>query len=84
MENKPGIDRRVDDKMEILLEQKMALDEAIAHYAKKIALNDWRKEWYQNASESYQRKLDKVEVEIIHVTGHKIEAAKEVAGPKKS
>ena len=71
MVNKPGADKRVDDKMDILLEQKMVLDEAIEHYAKKIAKNDWMKEWYENATASYQRKLDKVLHEIKNTSGYK-------------
>lgn len=74
--NKPGIDKRIDDKMEILLEQQMALEEAIAHYSKKITKNDFWKDWYENALKHYQKKYDKLMFEIKNTSGYKDESTK--------
>lgn len=74
--NKPGQDKRIDDKMEILLEQQKALEEAIEHYTKKISLNDWWKDWYENALTSYQKKYDKLMREIANTSGVTYESTK--------
>lgn len=87
--NKPGVDKRIDDKMDILLEQQQIISEAIGHYRKKIQLNDFWKDWYLNALHNYEKKLDKVVHEIKNTSGYKepkdelakgTEAEKEGAG----
>ncbi len=75
--NKPGVDKRIDDKMEILLEQQMALEEAIAYYNSKFAQADWWQEWYENARNTYQKKLDRLMFEIKNTSGFKNEPTEE-------
>ncbi len=64
-------DKRVDDKMEVLIEQQQVLEEAIAWHKSKVALNDWRKEWYENAMVSYTKKLEKVISEQKNAGGYR-------------
>ncbi len=75
--NKPGADKRIDDKMEILLEQQMVLEEAIKYYNTKFAQADWWQEWYENARDTYQKKLDRLMFEIKNTSGYKDEPAEE-------
>ena len=67
--NKPGVDKRIDDKMEILLEQQKVLEEAIAHYSKKMALKDFWYDWYSNSLTHYQNKYEKLMREIANTSG---------------
>ncbi len=71
--NKPGVDKRIDDKMEILLEQQKVIEEAIDHYSKKVELKDNWYEWHVNALDSYLRKYDRVKMEICNASGVKYE-----------
>ena len=73
--NKPGVDKRIDDKMVILLEQQQVIEEAIKHYSEKIKLDDWWKEWYENSLTSYQKKYEKLKMEIANTSGVKYEPA---------
>ena len=75
--NKPGLDKRVDDKMGTLLEQQATVELAIGHYAKKIELNDWWQKWYERGLEMSLDKLDKIKHEMKNATGYK-EPEKEI------
>ena len=86
--NQPGKDKRIDDKMEILLEQEKVLEEAISHYTKKAALKDWWEEWYENSLKTYKKQLEKTRMDICNTSGVKYEPSKEkgptpVEGTKK-
>ncbi len=69
--SKPGVDKRIDDKMEGLLQRQLDLEGGIAHYKDKIRLNDWWKDWYENALKSYEKRLEDVMREMKNCSGYK-------------
>ena len=74
--NKPGVDKRIDDKMDILLEQQRVIEEALEFYSNKMRANDFWYDWYDNAHQSFERKYEKLMREIANTSGVSYESTK--------
>ncbi len=64
-------DKRIDDKMEVLLEQQAMLETGIANFKSKIKQDDHFKQWYEKSINTYQLKLDKVIKDMKEVGGYR-------------
>ena len=73
-QSKPGVDKRIDDKMAGLLEEERTLDEAIKHYTAKASMGGFYTEWYNNAAEHFLEKKAKVIAEMKNCTGYRDES----------
>lgn len=62
----------VDDGIASLYEIKAALVEGIAHFSDQEKLNNIKEVWYSNAKDSYEEKLEKVNIAIIQLEARRV------------